>query len=161
MEKRKNVYMAYVTPVATAQNKYLLALLNTEAGQKIRIFDLRIINGQLTAATGVGVEVDIIKITAIVGGTAVTPTPCDGKDPAASGLTCVHTATSVTAGATLLSVFTNNDEVALTNPNSEGPKNLLPHPIVCYDDQGIAVKHITNSTAGSLGVLCLFERILI
>ena len=161
MEKRKNVYMAYVTPVATAQNKYLLALLNTEAGQKIKIFDLRIINGALTAVSGVGAEIDIIKITAIVGGTDVTPAPCDGKDPAVSGLTCVHTATSVTAGATLMSVFTNNDEIALTNPNSEHPQNILPHPIICYDDQGISVKFITNSTVGTLGVLCLFEVELI
>ena len=161
MDRRKNVYMAYVAPVATAQNKYLLALLNTEVGQKIKIFDLRIINGALSAVTGVGVEIDIIKITTITGGTDVTPTPCDGKDPAASGLTCVHTATSVTAGATLLSVFKNNDEVALTGPESEHPRNILPHPIVCYDDQGLAVKFITNSTAGTLGVLCLFERILI
>jgi hypothetical protein len=161
MEKRKNVYMAYVPPVATAANKYLLALLETEEKQKITIFDLRIINGKLTAASGVGIEIDIIKITAIVGGTDVTPTPCDGKDPALSGVTCVHTATSATAGATLLSVFTNNDEIALTNPNAEHPQNILPHPIVCYDNQGIAVKQITDSTVGLIGILCLFERELL
>ena len=161
MDRRKNVYMAYVSPQATAANKYLLALLNTEVGQKIRIFDLRIINGKLTAVSGVGIELDVIKITTITGGTDITPTPCDGKDPTASGLTCVHTATSVTAGATMFSVFENNDEIALTNPRSEHPQNILPHPIVCYDDQGIAIKQITDSTVGALGILCLFERILI
>jgi hypothetical protein len=161
MKQRKNVYMAYIPPQATAANKYLLALLNTEAGQRLRIFDLRIINGKLTAVSGVGVELDIIKITAIVGGTDVTPTPCDGKDPALAGVTSVYAATSVTAGATMFSVFENNDEIALTNPRPEHPQNILPHPIVCYDDQGIAVKQITDSTVGSFGILCLFERELI
>jgi len=159
MKDRKNVYYCYVTPQACAQNKYFFAILNGTISQKIKIFDLRIINGKLTAVTGVGVELDIIKITSITGGTAVTPVAADGGDPAASNITCVYTATSVTAGSTLFAVFTNNDEIALTNPNSEHPQNILPHPITCKKDQGIAVKQITNDTAGSFGILCLFEVI--
>lgn len=157
MKKRRNVYMASVAPIACAQNKLLFSILNTVSSQRIKIFDLRIANGQLTAVTGVGIELDVIKITAIVGGTAVTPTPMDGNDPAVSNLTCVHTATSVTAGATLLGVFRNNDEIPLTLLDKEEPKNILPYPVTCYKDQGIAIKQITDSTVGVFGVLCLFE----
>ena len=157
MKERRNVYMAYLSPVACAANKFLLSILNAVDTQKIKIFFLGIINGQLTAVTGVGVEVDVIKVTAIVGGTAVTPAPMEGKDPAVSNVTCVHTATSVTAGATLLGIFRNNDEIPLTLVDREEPRNVLPHPITCYKDQGITVKQITDSNVGVLGVLCLFE----
>lgn len=156
-------YYIWVSPQACAQNKFFLAFKNTGADQIVELKELRLINGQTAAATGVAVEFDFIRITAITGGTDVTPVQADSGDGTLANFTCVHTATSVTAGSTLFAYFTNNDEVGATGafPTTaiEGTQNLLPAPIISRNGSGVTVKQITNSTAGSFGVLALINVI--
>lgn len=158
-------YYAYSGSLTNAANLYALAILNKAAGTQLVIHDLRIINTALSAVTGVGLRFDVIKITTATGGDAVTPVPAHGGDPnlAATTVACYSTGTGVTDGSTLFAVHTNNDEIGLTGAFPESALraslNLLPTPVTCLDETGIAVKQITNSTAGTVAVLMIFEHI--
>ena len=143
-----------------AQNKLFLALLNGTVNQTVTVEDLRLVNSDSTA-TGVFVEFDLLKITAITAGTDITPTPTDSGDGAAASLTCVKAPTSVTGSTVFFSHFTNNDEVGATNafPSSEilAGRNLLATPIICRNGAGIALKQITSSTEGAFAVVAVIN----
>lgn len=156
-------YYIWVTPMATAQNKYLLALLNTGT-QVVRVKKLFLINAALTAVTGVGMQYDVKRSSTITGGTAVTPNPADTADGAVSGLTCVHSPTSVTEGVLLYSWFTNNDEVGATNafPSNylQALGNIQPEgpeirELTLRQNEGCTVKQITSTAVGIYGVLAV------
>lgn len=160
-------YYIYVPPMALAQNKFFLSLLNTSATQIVKLRKLFLINGQLAAVTGVGIQFDIKRISAIAGGTAVTPNPADTIDGALSGVTCVHSATSNTEGVLLYSWFTNNDEIGMTNafPSSLIQSCISTQPegseikeLNLRQNEGFCVKQITNSTIGAYGVLAVVTR---
>lgn len=143
-----------------AQNKLFLALKNTTVDQIVAVEDLRLIHSD-SSATGVFVEFDLLKITAITAGTDVTPIQADSGDGSAASLTCVLAPTSVTGSTVYMSHFTNNDEVGATNafPASEilAGRNLLPTPIVLRNGAGLALKQITSSTEGAFSVLAILN----
>jgi len=152
-------YYVWVTSQACAQNKLFLSILNTTADQIVKLESLYLVNSKLSSVTGVGIEFDALKITAITGGTAVTPVPADSGDGTAASFTCVHTATSVTGSTIFFSHFTSDDEVGVTGafPTQmiERFGNLLPTPLILKKNIGLALKQITASTAGSFGVLAI------
>lgn len=157
----------WVPALACAQNKLYLSFLNTGA-QKLRLKKLFLQNAQLAAITGVGIQFDFLHgITAISGGTAVTPRLMDSVDAALTGITCVHTATSVTGGNTVFSWFTNNDEIGLTGgfPQAtiQGLISIMPEGSEikepCYNqNEGFALKLITSTAVGAFGVLAVVTR---
>lgn len=156
-------WYVWVEPQACAANKYFLALLNTGA-QVLKLRKLYLQNAALTAVTGVGLRFNVGRVTAIGGGTAVTPQIMDSSDAALTGLTCVHTATGVTDGPVLFGWFTNNDEIGLTGgfPQAtiQGLISLLPEggeikEITLRQGEGVCLKQITASTVGSFGALAV------
>lgn len=153
-------YLVWTGAQACAQNKLFLALKNTGVDQVVTLEDLRLINSDDTA-TGVFVEFDLLKITAIEAGTAVTPVPADSGDGTAASLTCVLAPTSVTGSTVFLAHYTNNDEVGATNdfPTTaiQAGLNLLPTPIRMRYGAGVALKQITNSTEGSFSALAVIR----
>ena len=129
------------------------------SGKVVSIRKLYHINLALAAITGVAVRFDVKKATAASGGTAITPVSCDSDNPAFPGTVVVSTGTtSVTEGAILYPLTTQNDEItaantavanylmAMTNMQPEGPEiqefRLRP-------GEGFTVKQITSSTVGS------------
>lgn len=156
-------YYVWVTPMAMAANKHFWTLLNTGA-QIVRVKKLFLINAALAAVTGVGVQFDVKRASAVTGGTAVTPNPADTADGAVTGLTCVHSPTSVTEGVLLYSWFTNNDEVGATNafPSNylQALGNIQPEgpeirELTLRQNEGCTVKQITSTIVGTYGVLAV------
>lgn len=154
-------YLVWTGSQACAQNKLFLALLNGSEDQTVTVEELRLINTATSAATGVAIEVDFLKITAITAGTDITPVPADSGDGAAASLTCVYAPTSVTGSTVFFANYTNNDEIGATNafPASaiQAHGNLLPTPLKFYYGYGLAVKQITSSTEGSFSILAVIN----
>lgn len=167
-------YWIWAPAQACAQNKYFLALQNGALATKTRIVEkLWITNAQLaviasgTAPATVGMmEFQVLRVTAIVGGTATTPNPVDTNDAALSNFTAVYSPTSCTDSTLLFSWFTNNDEIGITGDLLQATlQNLVSS--LCEDNwgefkavelqpgEGLAVKQITNFTLGQFGVLAV------
>jgi len=161
-------YYIWVTPMALAQNKLFLSFLNNSgSGQVLKLRKLFFINAALAAVTGVGVQFDIKRISAITGGTGVTPNPADTGDGSLTNITCVHTATSATEGIILYSWYTNNDEIGLTGgfPQATIQSLISTQPegneikeLNLLEGEGFCVKQITNSTVGTFGVLAVITK---
>lgn len=152
--------------LACAQNKLFLCFLNTGA-QVFKLRKLFLVNTALAAVTGVGVQFDFKRITAIVGGTTITPQIMDSTDTAIASVTCVNTATSATEGAVLFPWYTNNDEIGVTNAffasQIQALMNLVPEGVEVKEptfnqNEGFAVKQITSSAVGSYGVLAVVTK---
>lgn len=156
--------------VVPAANKYHLAMLNAVgSGQVIKVRKLFPINTYVGAAvTGIALNFELRKISAIVGGTAVAPNIVDSTDTALTNFTCVHTPTSCVDGALLNNYYTNSDERVLTdlavksifeqdmNLMMESPelKELALNP-----GEGFAVKQVAAGThVGSYGFLAAITK---
>jgi hypothetical protein len=157
-------YYVWSTPAACAQNRQVLSLLNTSATQVIKVRKLFLINAQLTAVTGVGLQYDVKRISTLTGGTAITPNPADTADGALSGFTCAAGGT-VTEGVLLYSWYTMNDEIGVTAAAAVGgylqasismqPEGNEVKELNLRNGEGFTVKQITNSTVGSYGALAV------
>lgn len=159
------------TPAAAfAANKHFLTMFNAAASaQVIKLRKLFLVNMQTVAITGVAVQFDTKRITAVTGGTAVTPVIHDSTDPVLTNFTCVAAPTSVTEGALFFSTPTNNDEELLSGAASRGLQlqqtNLIPEDIEGKEyemnpGEGITVKNITSTTVGSFSILAVIARAL-
>ena len=158
-------FYALADTVAFAANKHHIALMNAAgSGKVVSIRKLFHINLALTAITGVAIRFDVKRATAVSVGTAITPVSCDSDDTLPSGIT-VATGATVTEGALLYPVTTQNDEITAVNTavanylamminlQPEGPeiKELRLRP-----GEGMTVKQITSSTVGTFGWLVVF-----
>jgi hypothetical protein len=159
-------FYAYSGSAACAANKHFLSILNTGA-QVFHVEALYLINTALVALTGVALQFDIKKVTAVSGGTAITVQQADSTDTAIASTTIQTAPPTVTEGAVLWSHFTNNDEVGVTNgfptSNLQAWTNMIPDiPNVKKPtlnvNEGITVKQITSSTVGSFAVLAVITK---
>jgi hypothetical protein len=167
-------YWIWAPSQACAGGKYFLALQSTAIATKSRIVEkLWITNTQIaviasgTSPATVGmIEIQVLRVTAIVGGTATTPNPVDTNDPALTNFTAVYSPTSCTDSTVLFSWFTNNDEVGITGDIWQATlQNFVStlvedpwgkfKPVELQPGEGLAVKMITNFTLGSFGVLAV------
>lgn len=144
--------------VAFAANKHHLSIMNAAgSGKLVSIKKLFHINLSLGAVTGVALRFDIKRATAVSAGTAITPQSCDTDDAFPAGIT-INTNGTVTEGALLYPVTTQNDEITAANtavanylamminlqPESPELKEFRLRP-----GEGFTVKQITSSTVGS------------
>ena len=144
--------------VAFAANKHHLSIMNAAgSGKLVSIKKLFHINLSLGAVTGVALRFDIKRATAVSAGTAITPQSCDTDDVFPAGIT-INTNGTVTEGALLYPVTTQNDEITAANtavanylamminlqPESPELKEFRLRP-----GEGFTVKQITSSTVGS------------
>lgn len=168
-------YYVQTPAIACAQNKLFLSFMNNAlSGQVLKLRRLWILNAQLTAITSgtapatVGMmEFQVKRISAIIGGTAVTPQPTDTVDGALTNYTAVHTATSATEGVQLYSWYTNNDEAGLTGDMwqamlqqciSSAIDGWEMREIELQPGEGFCVKQITNFTLGQFSVLAVISK---
>lgn len=155
-------YYALADAVAFAANKQHLSIFNNAgSNQVIAIRKLFHINLSLAAVTGVAVRFDVKKTTAQSAGTTITANSADSANPALAGVQIATNAT-VTEGAILYPVITQNDETTAANTAVanylmqfgnlalEGPETqeyrLRP-------GEGLTIKQITSTTVGSFAWL--------
>lgn len=161
-------YYIWTPSLVNAANKFYMSVLNTGA-QVLKVKKLFLCNSSLTPVTGVGVQFDLIRITSITGGTALTANPVDTTDGALTGYTAVHSATSVGGGTPVLfSWFTNNDEVGLTGGFAQATlqalNSILPEgpeikELTLNQNEGFALKQITSTISGNFGVLAVVTKV--
>jgi len=159
-------WCAYADAVAFAQNKQHLTLFNASgSGRVLRVKKLFAYNLQTVAVTGVVVRFDVKKVTASSGGTALTMQPMDSLNAALPAQVSARTGATVTEGPLFYPWVTQNDEELATQPFSKAAFqqsiNILPEgneiqEHVCREGEGLTVKQITSTTAGSYGWLMVF-----
>lgn len=158
-------FYAYADNVAFAANKHHLAIMNAAgSGKMVSIRKLFHINLALAAITGVPLRFDVKKATAVSAGTAITPVSCDTDDTLPAGIT-VATGATVTEGALLYPVTTQNDEITAANTAVANylaaMMNLQPEGAEIRElrlrpGEGFTVKQITSTTVGTFGWLAVF-----
>lgn len=158
-------YYAMADAVAFAANKQHISIFNNAgSNQVIAIQKMFHINLSLAAVTGVAVRFDVKKTTAQSVGTAITANSADSANPALSGLQ-IATGATVTEGAILYPITTQNDE--LTAANTAIANYLMQFGNLALEGieqqeyrlrpgEGMTVKQITSTTVGSFAWLIAF-----
>ena len=158
-------YYALADNAAFLVNKQHISLFNNAgSNQVVSIKKIFHINLSLAAVTGVAVRFDVKRTSAQSGGTAITAQSMDSTDPALASV-LVATGATVTEGALLYPVTTQNDEIAASNAavanylmqmgnlalESPEMKEMRLNP-----GEGMTIKQITSTTVGSFAWLVAF-----
>jgi hypothetical protein len=162
----QETWFAYANAVVPAGNKHHLAIFNaTGTGKVVKVRKLFAVNLQTAAVTGVVCRFDVMRITALSAGTAITPAPADTQNTALpGGITC-KTAGTATEGPLLFPWVTTNEEesavAALSKSVFQQAVNILMEgneimELTLREGEGMTVKQITASTVGSFGWIAVF-----
>lgn len=161
-----NTWTANTQGVAYALNKYMIDIDNAAASTRfIRLREIVMLNNGLTAVTGVILQCEIRRISAVSGGTAITPVTRDTANAALNANTTAGTGRTITDGALFRRfVFANEEPVVagaayanwltlvpfgLVWPPSVGDTALQPLTCVSGSDQGYGIKNITSTAVGA------------
>jgi hypothetical protein len=162
-------YTAAALGVAFASNKSLLGIFNAHASRKVKIWRVWMLNNQTTGVTGVLTSCNLRKISALSGGTAITPVAHDTSNVAVD-LTSVSTITGGTftnTGDTQMRVWMwSGDEPAVSSATSDELQCIVPlmciwdstgdsniEPITLNQNQGI---HVLQPGSNAIGVSDIF-----
>lgn len=164
-------YTASAIGVAFASNKSLLGILNAHPTRKVRIYRVWTLNNQTAAVTGVLTSMSLRMLSALTGGTAVTPVSHDSAN-VAFDLTSVTTVTNgtatQTAGNALRVWMWSGDEPAVSSATSDEFQCLVPlnciwdstgdsniEPITLNQNEGA---HIVQPGANAVGIVDVFAE---
>ncbi len=165
-------FVVQARDVATGNGKSMLSLVNTTGSTVvIKLRDLKIANVQNTAVTGVVSEFGLYRITSHSAGTSLTPAAFDTND-SLNGSVTARTGATITgeASTVLLHWDWSNDEwgsgaadVESADHALQEVSNLLRQekqckPITLRANQGITIKHVTNSTVGLFDIVLVFTQ---
>ncbi len=154
--------------VAPAANKYMAVLFNASTDYNVEVHRILLQHNNITAATGVVLSQDLMRISAYTPAAAITPLALDPADTLPSGITADtgSSAVSDVASSVLLNFVALPEEAILTTTDTWlGARAAIPmgqpiflsgngiKPIVLRGataaHKGLAIKNITSSTAGS------------
>lgn len=174
-EKEKATFVTQVTGTAIAQNKSMISILNaTTSSAVIKIQEIKIINAQTTDNTGVTAEFRFLRTTGHSAGTLMNILTFDTNDVVDSNVT-VRTGATIT-GEAVVPFFTyrwSSDDFTVTGLDADDAEvrehalqNLIPiyktsinlKPITLRSNQGLTIKQITNSTAGTFNIIIVFSQ---
>jgi len=149
-------YTASAIGAAFASNKSLLGLLNSHATRKIRVYRVWQLNNQTAAVTGVLTSCALRKISALSGGTAVTPVAHDTANVTAdlTSISCITGGTFTnTADNMLRQWMWSGDEPTVSSATSDEFQCIVP--LMCiWDSTGDAnIEPITLNTGEGLHVI--------
>lgn len=162
-------YTASATGIAFASNKSLYGILNAHATRKVKIYRILILNNQTAAVTGVITTMTVRKLSALTGGTAVTPVAHDTGNTSfdLTSVTSVTGGTATnTADAALRQILWSTDEPSVSSATSDELQCIVPlmyiwdstgdsniEPITLNTNEGLS---ITQPGANTVGILDLF-----
>lgn len=157
-------YCAFAGPVVLAQNKHHISVFNgAGSGVILRLRKLFFTNMQIAAVTGVGIRMDLRKISTCASGTDLTIQKHDSAIATLPAQVLVQSgATCTDAGLNCALTFHNDEAVASGNNQSDYQHlNWLPEgegiaPPTLREGEGFTVQQITNSIVGSYGWLLIF-----
>lgn len=157
---------------AIGNNKSMISLVNAGGSSVVlRIRDIRIVNNQTTAITGVMADFQLRRITGHSSGTSLTPLAHDTTDNLNGSVTASTGATvSGETSANLRHWKWSSDEWGVGSSDVESFDHTINSLIPMYGQspktkaitlragEGITIKQITNSTAGAFDVTVLFTQ---
>ncbi len=157
--------------ITIGNNKSMVSLLNaTGSTVIIKIREIKLINTQTTAVTGVVAGFQLRRMTGHSVGTSLTPNTYDTTDTLNVNVTARTGATIAGEGVMLHSYRWSSDEwgVGATDVESSdhGLSSLIPFytvqpyckPITLRANEGIHIKQTVNSTAGQFTVIMTFTE---
>jgi hypothetical protein len=163
-DHKASTFSVYSDAVVLAQNKHHISVFNgAGSGKIIRLRKLFFTNLALAGVTGVGIRMDLRKISTCTVGTDLTIQKHDSLTATLPATVLAKTGGTCT-DAGLLAAFTMaNDELLLTGNSQLDHQsiNLLPEgqgiePLLLREGEGITLQQITNSIVGSFGWYMLF-----
>jgi hypothetical protein len=166
-------FTVYGLGIAIGNNKSMVSIVNASGSTvKIRIREVRIINVQNTAVTGVIADYRLLRCTSHSSGTAITPLAHDTSNTALSGSVTAKTGATITGEATAplrrwqfstdewgvgaSDVESSSHDVQMNRSLFEtAPKT---ETITLNANEGITIKQVTNSTVGTFDILVVFTQ---
>ena len=144
--------------VASAQDTSLLGIFNTaDSAWNIRVYRALLMSGRLPAVSGVGIEIHVRRLSALVVGTGAAVSLLAFNKEHAKGevLTDVTAFKEGTATASDVLAYraVNNDEISLTGQADIVEREIwcakdLRFPLVLPPGQGFDIFQVTNNAAG-------------
>lgn len=167
-------YTVSAIGIAFASNKSLLGLYNAHASRILKVWRVWQLNNQTTAITGVLSSCTLRRISALSGGTALTPVQHDSGNVSVD-LTSITTNTNGTftntADAQLRVWMWSTDEPSVSSATSDEMQCIVPlnciwdstgdaniEPITCRQNQGV---HVLQPGANTVGISDLFAEFTI
>lgn len=158
--------------VAIGNGKSMLSIVNASGSTKVlRLRELYLINVQTSAVTGVIGEFQLKRIVGHSGGTALTPASYDTSDSLDSAITARTGATVTSEGSDIFRrLYWSTDEWGVGAQDVESGDhgaqvmlNIMRQQPWCKAftlraNQGLTLKQITNSTAGTFDVVAVFTQ---
>lgn len=154
-------YTVVAQNAAFAANKSMISVFNgAGSGKVIRVYRIWALNNQLTAVTGVLTNLEIRKITAASGGTALTPTKHDSNSAALPGAVLTATNSTVTLGGMYRRLIWSTDEPAVNVLSIDELETFVPlcciwsmgyadtttDPIILREGDGVSVMNSANAS---------------
>lgn len=160
-------YVALVENSVFANSKQHFSLFNgSGSGVVVRVQKLYIKNMVETAVAGGTRRLDVKKITACSSGTDITPVKLDTANDDLPAQVLVKTTATVTEGAIIFPLIFSDKEMLLTQ-NSMSQQifsgiNWIPEgyelqEYTLREGEGLTIKQITNSTAGTVSWIVVFS----
>ena len=162
-------YTAAAIGIAFASNKSLLGILNAHATRKVKVYRVWVLNNQTAAVTGVLTSISLRKLSALTGGTAITPVQHDTGNTSVdlTSITCVTGGTATQTGdAALRVIMWSGDEPAVSAATSDELECIVPlmciwdstgdsniEPITLNTNEGL---HVVQPGANAIGISDIF-----
>lgn len=148
-------YTASALGIAFASNKSMLAILNAHGTRKVKIYRIWVLNNQTSAVTGVLTTMTVRKLSALTGGTAVTPVAHDTSNTSVdlTSVTCVTNGTATnTADNAWRQILWSTDEPAVSSASNDEIQCV--YPLMCvWDSTGDSnIEPITLNTNEGLSI---------
>lgn len=167
-------YTVAAVGVAFASNKSLLGMFNAHASRALKLYRVWTLNNQTTAVTGVLSSMSLRRISALSGGTALTPVAHDTANTGVD-LTSITTNTNGaftnTGDAQLRIWMWSTDEPSVSAATSDELQCIVPlncvwdstgdtniEPLTSMQTQGA---HILQPGSNVVGVLDVFAEFTI
>lgn len=171
-ETEAATFVAYGLGLAIGNNKSMMSIVNASGSTvKIRIREIRIINIQNTAVTGVVADYRLLRCTSHSSGTNITPLAHDTADTLSGSVTVKTNATITGEAANPLRrwQFSTDEwgvgasDVESNSHDTQMNRSLFDtapktKTITLNANEGITIKQVTNSTVGSFDILVVFTQ---
>lgn len=165
-------FCACAESVQIGNNKSMISIVNTSGSTvKVKIREIKIINVQTTAVTGVVADFRLLRCVTHSVGTALTPASYDTTDSLSVSITARTGATIGTEGTAVLRRWQwSSDEwgpgAADVEASDHALQALIPgyytinktKPITLNANEGVTLKQVTNSTVGTFDIMVVFTQ---
>lgn len=167
----KTSFTAVAIDVVIGNGKSMISITNTSVTKILRVFDIHLINTQTTAVTGVIADFRLLRCATHSAGTLVTPAVHDTTMPLDAGISVRTGATIGTESATPFGRWKySTDEWGVGTADVESfdhaigvlfplySVNEATTAITLRTGEGLTLKQLTNSAAGSFDIQLIFTQ---